>query len=174
MIRQSVRTGRTFSTSSIQREVIQAQGHSGSNQNCTSSISACSVTTAPTAAAAPLFPCRPAVRLAGSAARRPHAMPLAPETVRQLRDALHRYKVIFFRDQHLDHASQIAFGRQFGTLTYAHPHDEAPPDGYADVVPDIGGDTQWTSLQAAYEGLSPAVRAFADGLRAEHRAPCTG
>ena len=33
MIRQSVRTGRTFSTSSIQREVIQAQGHSGSNQN---------------------------------------------------------------------------------------------------------------------------------------------
>ena len=33
MIRQSVRTGRTFSTSSIQREVIQAHGHSGSNQN---------------------------------------------------------------------------------------------------------------------------------------------
>ncbi len=148
------------------------------------------------------------------------AGPLAPETVRQLKDALHRYKVIFFRDQRLDHASQIAFGRQFGTLTHAHPHDEAPPDGYAeiftvdprrydqrygqdyrklvrrrqysyftgwhtdvtaavnppavsilraDVVPDIGGDTQWTSLQAAYEGLSPAVQAFADGLRAEHR-----
>ena len=37
MIRQSVRTGRTFSTSVIQREVIQAQGHSGSNQNWTSS-----------------------------------------------------------------------------------------------------------------------------------------
>ncbi len=35
MIRQSVRTGRTFSTSSIHREVIQAHGHSGSNQNCT-------------------------------------------------------------------------------------------------------------------------------------------
>ena len=37
MIRQSARTGRTSSTSCIQREVIQAQGHSGSNQNCTSS-----------------------------------------------------------------------------------------------------------------------------------------
>ena len=36
MIRQSTRTGRTFSTSSIHREVIQAQGHSGSNQNCMS------------------------------------------------------------------------------------------------------------------------------------------
>jgi hypothetical protein len=81
MIRQSVRTGRTFSTSSIQREVIQAQGHSGSNQNCTSSISACSVTTAPTAAAALIFPCQPAVwpaaGLAGSAARRPHPVPPA-------------------------------------------------------------------------------------------------
>ena len=56
MIRQSVRTGLTFSTSSIQREVIQAQGHSGSNQNCTSSFSACSVTTAPTAACAADIP----------------------------------------------------------------------------------------------------------------------
>jgi taurine dioxygenase len=148
------------------------------------------------------------------------AGPLAPETVQQLKDALHKYKVIFFRDQHLDHASQIAFGRQFGPLTYAHPHDEAPPEGHAeiftvdprryeqrygkefreltrrrrysyfsgwhtdvtaavnppavsilraDVVPEIGGDTQWANLQAAYEGLSPAVRSFVDGLRAEHR-----
>ena len=47
MIRQSTRTGRTFSTSSIQREVIQAQGHSGSNQNCMSSwVSGCDVTLA--------------------------------------------------------------------------------------------------------------------------------
>jgi len=147
------------------------------------------------------------------------AQPLAPETAQQLKDALHAYKVIFFRDQQLDHASQIAFGQQFGTLTYAHPHDEAPPDGYAEiftvdprryeqrygadfrklrrrqysyfsgwhtdvtaavnppavsilraeVVPEIGGDTQWTNLQAAYEGLSPVVQAFVDGLRAEHR-----
>jgi alpha-ketoglutarate-dependent sulfate ester dioxygenase len=148
------------------------------------------------------------------------SQPLAPEAVQQLKDALHEYKVIFFRDQPLDHESQIAFGRRFGQLTYAHPHDEAPPDGYAEiftvdprryekrygdgfrketrrrqysyftgwhtdvtaavnppaisilraeVVPEIGGDTQWTNLQAAYEGLSPTVQAFVDGLRAEHR-----
>jgi alpha-ketoglutarate-dependent sulfate ester dioxygenase len=148
------------------------------------------------------------------------AGPLAPETVQVLKDALHQYKVIFFRDQHLDHAAQIAFGRQFGPLTYAHPHDEAPPDGHAEiftvdprryekrygadfrkqvrrrqysyftgwhtdvtaavnppavsilraeVVPEIGGDTQWTNLQAAYAGLSPVVRSFVDRLRAEHR-----
>jgi alpha-ketoglutarate-dependent taurine dioxygenase len=146
--------------------------------------------------------------------------PLRPEQVAAIRDALHRYKVIFFRGQHLDHASQIAFGRQFGELTYAHPHDEAPPERYpeiftvdprryeerygddfrqetrrrqysyftgwhtdvtaavnppagsilrADVVPDVGGDTQWTNLVAAYEGLSRPVQAFAGTLRAEHR-----
>jgi alkyl sulfatase len=148
------------------------------------------------------------------------ARPLTAEQVAAIRDALHRYKVIFFRGQHLDHASQIAFGRQFGELTYAHPHDEAPPEDYpeiftvdprryeqrygadfraenrrrqysyftgwhtdvtaavnppagsilrAEVVPEVGGDTTWTNLVAAYEGLSEPVKAFAETLRAEHR-----
>ena len=39
-----------------------------------------------------------------------------------------RHKVVFFRGQTLDHAAQIAFARQFGELTYAHPHDDAPPE----------------------------------------------
>jgi alpha-ketoglutarate-dependent taurine dioxygenase len=146
--------------------------------------------------------------------------PLPPEQVAAVRDALYRYKVIFFRGQHLDHASQIAFGRQFGELTYAHPHDEAPPQDYpeiftvdprryeqrygegfhaenrrrqysyftgwhtdvtaavnppagsilrAEVVPEIGGDTTWANLVAAYEGLSGTVKAFVETLRAEHR-----
>jgi hypothetical protein len=56
MIRHSVRTGLTCSTSPIQREVIQAQGHTGSNQNCTSSRSpGCPATPAPTAARARVF-----------------------------------------------------------------------------------------------------------------------
>jgi taurine dioxygenase len=147
------------------------------------------------------------------------AEPLPEQTVAQIRDALHKYKVIFFRGQRLDHASQIAFGRQFGDLTYAHPHDDTPPTDHpeiftidprryekrygidfrkevrrqysyfngwhtdvtaavnppaasilrADLVPDIGGDTQWTNLVAAYEGLSEPLKSFVDGLRAEHR-----
>jgi alpha-ketoglutarate-dependent sulfate ester dioxygenase len=36
-------------------------------------------------------------------------------------------------------------------------------------VPEVGGDTTWTNLVAAYEGLSAPVRAFIDTLRAEHR-----
>lgn len=145
--------------------------------------------------------------------------PLDDQTVAALTDALHRHKVIFFRGQELDHAAQIRFGRHFGELTYAHPHDDAPPEGHpeiftvdperyakryggehtvrtrrkysyvagwhtdvtaavnppaasilrAEVVPEVGGDTTWTNLVAAYEGLSAPVRAFVDTLRAEHR-----
>ncbi|GAB2965540.1 TauD/TfdA family dioxygenase [Amycolatopsis acidiphila] len=148
------------------------------------------------------------------------ARPLGGDVVAELKDALHAHRVLFFRGQHLDHAAQIAFGRQFGDLTYAHPHDDTPPEGHpeiftidprryeerygpdyraqnrrrqysyftgwhtdvtaavnppagsilrADVVPEFGGDTQWTNLVAAYEGLSEPVRAFVDTLRAEHR-----
>ncbi len=39
----------------------------------------------------------------------------------------------------------------------------------AEVVPTFGGDTAWSNLVAAYEGLSEPLRAFVDGLRAEHR-----
>ena len=39
------------------------------------------------------------------------------------------------------------------------------------VCPDKGGDTLWSNQYAAYEGLSPSVRAFVDGLEAEHGRP---
>ena len=146
--------------------------------------------------------------------------PLDPEAVEVIQQALDTWRVVFFRGQQLDHASQIAFGRQFGELTYAHPHDDAPPESYpeiytvdsrrfaerfgvdlahdklvrrysytsgwhsdvtpainppagsilrADVVPAYGGDTTFTNLAAAYEGLSEPFKRFADTLRAEHR-----
>ncbi|MFD4395560.1 TauD/TfdA dioxygenase family protein [Kitasatospora sp. NPDC058397] len=38
----------------------------------------------------------------------------------------------------------------------------------AETVPPYGGDTQWTNLVAAYQGLSEPLRVLADGLRAEH------
>ncbi|MGW1025254.1 TauD/TfdA dioxygenase family protein [Streptomyces sp. NPDC002577] len=146
--------------------------------------------------------------------------PLSDGDLAVIKEALHRWKVVFFRGQNLDHASQIAFARQFGELTYAHPHDDTPPEDHpeiftidprryeerygkefreatkkrrysyfsgwhtdvtaavnppagsilrAETVPEFGGDTQWTNLVAAYEGLSAPVRAFVDTLRAEHR-----
>jgi len=38
----------------------------------------------------------------------------------------------------------------------------------ADEVPQAGGDTTWTNLVAAYEGLSEPVRDLVDRLQAEH------
>jgi taurine dioxygenase len=146
--------------------------------------------------------------------------PLDPQSVTVIQQALDTWKVVFFRGQHLDHAAQIGFGRLFGDLTYAHPHEDTPPEAYpeiytvdsrrfqerfgadaektraarkysytsgwhsdvtpavnppagsilrADVIPSYGGDTTFTNLVAAYEGLSEPVRRFADTLRAEHR-----
>jgi taurine dioxygenase len=37
------------------------------------------------------------------------------------------------------------------------------------TVPPHGGDTQWTNLVAAYQGLSETLRGFIDGLRGIHR-----
>ena len=47
--------------------------------------------------------------------------PLAAETVAEIRATLLTWKVVFFRDQHLTQAQHVAFGRQFGEPTPAHP-----------------------------------------------------
>jgi alpha-ketoglutarate-dependent sulfate ester dioxygenase len=61
------------------------------------------------------------------------SQPLDDATVEVVRHALDTWKVVFFRGQKLDHAAQIAFGRRFGHLTYAHPHDDAPPESYPEI-----------------------------------------
>ena len=55
--------------------------------------------------------------------------PLSADEIETIRTALHQWKVVFFRDQALDHAAQIAFGAQFGDVTPGHPYegDSAPP-----------------------------------------------
>jgi len=47
--------------------------------------------------------------------------PLSAEVLAEVRAALVRHKVIFFRDQQLDAKSQVAFSQQFGPVTTAHP-----------------------------------------------------
>jgi alpha-ketoglutarate-dependent taurine dioxygenase len=146
--------------------------------------------------------------------------PLGDDDIEAVRAALHTHKVVFFRDQHLNHAGHLAFARRFGQPTrrpgskhgvhpagypmiltidpeaedarYGRDFEEEyrhkwrtytagwhtdltpavnPPAASilrAEIVPAFGGDTQWTNLAAAYEGLSPALRDMADGLTAEH------
>jgi taurine dioxygenase len=132
--------------------------------------------------------------------------PLDDKTGESLLEALLEWKVLFFRDQDISAAQQVAFARRFGELEI-HPfaphhdaapevmvltHDDAPPVPgayresifHSDVswreipsmasvlraveVPPIGGDTLWADMYAAYEGLSPGMRSFLQGLTAVH------
>ena len=138
--------------------------------------------------------------------------PLPTQQIQDIRDALVKWKVVFFRDQFLDHDQHLDFARQFGELTPGHAvyggiegypeifavakHRKAnrfdgemltrawtgwhtditcainPPAGSilrSDIVPPYGGDTQFTNLAAAYNGLSETMRGFLDGLRGIHR-----
>lgn len=58
--------------------------------------------------------------------------PLEPDTVTQIREALLRWKVVFFRDQDITPEQQIAFGRAFGEVTPAHPINPPLP-GYPEI-----------------------------------------
>lgn len=136
---------------------------------------------------------------------------LDKDEVATIWNALLEWKVIFFRNQHLDHAQHVAFARQLGEPTIGHVlyghedgfpevysvarrrerHTHAEPDPirpwtgwHTDLttlvnppaasilrgvtVPPYGGDTQFANLAAAYDALSPTLRAFLDGLRAIH------
>ena len=138
--------------------------------------------------------------------------PLPPEQVHDVRAALLKWKVVFFRDQPMTHPQHVAFTRQFGDPTPGHVvygSDGEYPEIYpvrkhrtanhfqdqvllrpwtgwhtditaainppmasilrGAIVPPYGGDTQFTSLVAAYNALSPAMQDFVGGLRGIHR-----
>jgi taurine dioxygenase len=46
---------------------------------------------------------------------------LSDQLISEIRQALIKYKVIFFRRQNLDEKGQVAFANRFGQLTTAHP-----------------------------------------------------
>jgi alpha-ketoglutarate-dependent taurine dioxygenase len=137
--------------------------------------------------------------------------PVSAAAVAEIRQALLKWKVVFFRNQNISHAEQVSFTSHFGEVTYAHPLEDEPNQAHPEIlaidrrryerkdgrrytyesrwhtdvtavvnppaasilravtVPDIGGDTTWTNLVAAYEGLSEPLRRLADELKAEHR-----
>ncbi len=131
--------------------------------------------------------------------------PLSDSALSEIRDALHSYGAVFFRDQPLTHDQHLVFARHFGALE-EHPivngmesHPEIirmhKPAGEsasfgvgwhsdnsflsepslgsivrAEIVPPHGGDTLFTNMAAAYDGLSPGMKRLLDGLVAVHSA----
>jgi alkyl sulfatase len=60
--------------------------------------------------------------------------PLPPDQLKEVRAAFLKWKVVFFRDQHLDHAQHVALARQFGEPTIGHAvfgHVEGHPEIYS-------------------------------------------
>jgi taurine dioxygenase len=60
--------------------------------------------------------------------------PLTAEVLAQIRATLLQWKVVFFRDQDLTPAQHIAFGRQFGQVTPAHPTLPAAIPEYPEIL----------------------------------------
>jgi taurine dioxygenase len=114
--------------------------------------------------------------------------PLAEAQVKELKDAIAQHQVIFFRDLVLhsavpglpDHPEIVAIHADADSRYVAGEDwhsdltcDAVPPMGsilYLHAVPEIGGDTLFSSMYAAYEALSPRMRAYLEGLTAEHDA----
>lgn len=123
---------------------------------------------------------------------------LDPMVVDDVRQALLRHKVIFFRGQdHLDDASHHEFAALLGQPTAPHPTvggqgavlpidsrhgkanswhtdvtfvDRVPAISVlrAVVLPSYGGTTSWANTAEAYNGLHPALKALAERLWALH------
>lgn len=58
--------------------------------------------------------------------------PLSPELVAEIRATLLRWKVVFFRDQHITRQQHVELGRLFGSVTPAHP---TLPPAYPPTTP---------------------------------------
>jgi len=120
--------------------------------------------------------------------------PLSSEVVKVLTDAILKYKVLFFRAQHLNPQQHQAFALNFGApmvnpLRFLQPYDE---EGLADVsvvphfhadlmylsegpsfsmlqmhqLPTVGGDTMWADLVQSYNELSQPMRDLIEPLTA--------
>ena len=102
--------------------------------------------------------------------------PLPGDVVTALRSALVTWKVIFFRNQPLNHEQHIRFARQFGELTPAHvvfgTREGLPPEIYPitkfRVAISRGGDKPRRAWKGWHADVTPAVNPpFATILRGD-------
>jgi alpha-ketoglutarate-dependent sulfate ester dioxygenase len=80
------------------------------------------------------------------------AQPLTDDQVRQIREALLRWKVVFFRGQELDHAAHVRFAEAFGDPTPAHPlFDSVADENFPTVYPVFRGRKKARYADAGFD-----------------------
>lgn len=108
--------------------------------------------------------------------------PLSVQQVTEIRNALLKWKVVFFRDQRLDHDQHIAFARQFGDATAGHVvygSDDKHPEIYAVAKNRKANRFQGDILLRAWSGWHADITAainppFASILRGDVVPPYGG
>lgn len=83
--------------------------------------------------------------------------PLSAPEIDTIKSALNQWGVVYFRDQHLDHAEQIRFGRQFGKVTPGHPYEgDVAPQGFPEIhtVSPAAYDKRYGTNYRKYDGIN--------------------
>src|SRR5258705_1575264 len=90
--------------------------------------------------------------------------PLPPQQFKEVRDAFLKWKVVFFRGQHLDHAQHAAMARQFGEPTIGHAvfgHVEGYPEIYSVAKHRTANENREAMMVTPWSGwhtdITPAV-----------------
>jgi alpha-ketoglutarate-dependent taurine dioxygenase len=94
---------------------------------------------------------------------------LPDETVAEIRSALLRHKVVFFRGQHhLDDDGHIAFAERLGQLTTAHPTVNTGSARVLRVTANKGMAANAWHTDVTFVALPAPLKSLVDGLWAVH------
>ncbi len=88
--------------------------------------------------------------------------PLSPPQVKAVRDAFLKWKVVFFRGQHLDHAQHVAMARQFGEPTIGHAvlgHIDEYPEIYSVAKNRLANENRAAMMVTPWSGWHADITA---------------
>jgi alpha-ketoglutarate-dependent taurine dioxygenase len=88
--------------------------------------------------------------------------PLTPPQVKEVREAFLKWKVVFFRDQHLDHARHVAMARQFGEPTIGHAmlgHLDDHPEIYSVAKNRLANENRKAQMVTPWTGWHADITA---------------
>jgi taurine dioxygenase len=90
------------------------------------------------------------------------AKPLPPNQLNEVRQAFLKWKVIFFRGQHLYHAQHVAMARQFGEPTIGHAvlgHVEGYPEIYSVAKNRLANENRAAMMVTPWSGWHADITA---------------